>query len=154
MGRRYPYSLILPANPAGACRCSSFNRSCDYRAWPIISAKDPATRAAGTPAPRLTAPPVLVAEGAERVGLEVEVTRGVELAGTVIRLELGVGVAVTEFTLTRVLVMVVVVTEVVSSAATNWAVARQRKEVKRAPNCIFADCCVSCRVEECVCIVR
>lgn len=132
------YSLIPPTDSADACRCSSFNRSCDYRAWPIISAKDPATRAAGTPAPRLTAPPVWVAEGA-RVGLEVEVTRGVELAGTVIMLELGVGVgvAVTEFTLTRVLVMVVVVTEVVSSAATNWAAARQRKEVTRAPSCIL-----------------
>lgn len=81
-----------------------------------------------------------VAEGA-RVGVEVEVTRGVELAGTDIMLELGVGVgvavAVTEFTLTRVLVMVVVVTDVVSAAATSWAAATQRKEVTRAPNCIL-----------------
>lgn len=95
------------------------DRVCDYRAWPIISAKDPATRAAGTPAPTLTAPPVLGAEVAEGTGVEVEVTRGVELADTVIMLELGVGVGVTEFTLTRVLVMVVGVTEVVSSAAAN-----------------------------------
>lgn len=85
-----------------------------------------------------------MAEGADWVGLEVEVAKGVELAGTVIMLELeaGGGVAVTEFTLTRVLVMVVVATEVVSSAATTWAATRQRKEVKRALNCIlsFADC--------------
>lgn len=93
----------------------------------------------------------MVAEGAAWVELEVEVevevTRGVELAGTVIMLELGVGVAVTEFTLTRVLVTVIVANEVVSSAATNWAAARQRKEVTRAPNCIFADCCM-CRMKE------
>lgn len=92
-------------------------------------------------------------DGAAVVGLEVGVTSGVELAGTVIMLELGVGVAVTAFTLTRVLVMVVVVTEVVSSAATNWIAARQRKEVIKALNCIFADCyCLSSK--GCVCIVR
>lgn len=121
----------------------------------MIRAKDPATRAAGTPAPRLTAPPVLVAEGVAPVELEVGVTTGVELAGTVIMLELGVGVAVavTDFTLTRVLVMVVVVTEVVSSAATIWAAARQRNEVIKALNCIFANCCWLSS-EECVCIVR
>lgn len=109
----------------------------------MISAKEPAIRAAGTPAPTLTAPPVLTAEGAAWVGdrVEVEETRGVEVgvAETVIMLELGVGVAVNEFTLTKVLVMVVVDTEVVSSAATNWAAARQRKEVTRAPNCIFVE---------------
>lgn len=121
----------------------------------MISAKEPAIRAAGTPAPTLTAPPVLTAEGAAwdgvRVGIEVEETRGVEVAlalalalalgltETVIMLEQGVDVAVNEFTLTRVLVMVVVDTEVVSSAATNWAAARQRKEVTRAPNCIFVE---------------
>jgi hypothetical protein len=68
-----------------------------------------------------------------------ETTSGVEVAETVTMLELGVGVAVTEFTRTRVLVMVVVDMEVVSSAAANWAAARQRTEVTRAPNCIFAD---------------
>jgi hypothetical protein len=84
------------------------------------------------------APPVWVAEAAAWVD-EDEAIRGVEVATTLTMLELGVGVAVTEFTRTRVLVMVVVAMEVVSSAAANWAAARQRTEVMRALNCIFAD---------------
>jgi len=81
-----------------------------------------------------TAPPVWVAEAA----WVDEVTSGVEVAETLTMLELRVGVAVTEFNRTNVLVTVVVDTEVVvPSAAANWATARQRKEVTIAPNCIF-----------------
>lgn len=58
------------------------------------------------------------------------------MAGKVLMLELGV--AVTEFTRTKVLVIVVVDWEVVSSAAATWAAAMQRKEVIREPNCILA----------------
>lgn len=106
-----------------------------------MSAKEPATRAAGMPAPMLMAPPVWVAEAAGATAWvdEDEATRGVEVAATLTMLELGVGVAVTELTRTRVLVMVVVAMEVVSSAAANWAAARQRTEVKRALSCIFAE---------------
>lgn len=104
-----------------------------------MSAKEPATRAAGMPAPMLMAPPVWVAEAAAAWVDEDEATRGVEVAATLTMLELGVGVAVTEFTRTRVLVMVMVATEVVFSAAANWAAARQRTVVRRALNCIFAD---------------
>jgi hypothetical protein len=110
---------------------ASIDRVRDYRAAPIISAKDPATRAAGMPAPRATAPPVLVAEAAAWVedGVAEEVTRGVDFAETVITLALELGVAVTELTRIRVLVMVVVVTEVVtSSAAMTGATAMQRRE--------------------------
>lgn len=82
------------------------NRVHDYRARPIISAKDPAPRTAGMPAPTLTAAPVLVADAADWVAVAVEVIRGVEVAGKVVMLELGD--AVTEFTLIRVLVIVVV----------------------------------------------
>lgn len=81
-----------------------------------MRAKEPATMAAGTPAPMLMAPLVWVAEGAAWVD---ETAIGVEVAVTLTMLELGVGVAVTEFTRTRVLVMVVVDTEVVSSATAN-----------------------------------
>lgn len=101
----------------------------DYRAAPIISAKDPATRAAGMPAPRVTAPPVLVAEAAAWVEVaDEEVARGVEVAETLIRVALELGVAVTELTRIRVLVMVVVVTDVTSPDAITRATAMQRRE--------------------------
>lgn len=87
------------------------------------------------PAPTLTAAPVLVADAADWVAVEVAVIRGVEVAGKVVMLELGE--AVTEFTRTKVLVMVVVDWEVVSSAAATWAAAMQRKVVIREPNCIL-----------------
>lgn len=114
-------------------------RNGDYRAWPIISAKEPATRAAGTPAPKLTAPPVLVEATAEAV-LEEDCERGVDVAEaeTVAMLLLGVGVAVTALTRTRVLVIVVVAVDV-ESAAARLAAARQRKEVTKAPICMVAD---------------
>lgn len=101
-----------------------------YRAAPIISAKDPATRAAGMPAPRATAPPVLVGEAAAGVEVEEEETRGVEVAeaDTDTRVALELGVAVTELTRIRVLVMVVVETEVTSSEAMTGATAMQRRE--------------------------
>jgi len=86
----------------------------DYRARPIISAKEPAPRTAGMPAPTLAAAPVFVAEAADWLAVEVGVTIGVEVAGKVVMLELGE--AVTEFTRIRVLVIVVVDWEVVSSA--------------------------------------
>lgn len=114
----------------------------------MMSAKEPAMRAAGTPAPMLTAPPVWVAEGAAWVD---ETTSGVEVAVTLVMLELGVGVgvgvAVIEFTRIKVLVMVAVDTEMVSSAAAKWAAARQRTEVMRAPNCILANKMVETRDE-------
>lgn len=59
------------------------------------------------------------------------------LLGLDMGVEMGVEVGVTAFTLTRVLVIVVVAYEVVSPAATSWAVARQRREVTRAPNCML-----------------
>lgn len=76
----------------------------------------------------------MVADAADAVA-EVGVTRGVEVAGKVVMLELGV--AVTEFTRIRVLVMVVVDWEVTSSAAATWAAAMQSKEVTSELNCIF-----------------
>lgn len=101
----------------------------DYRAAPIISAKDPATKAAGMPAPRATAPPVLVAEVAAWVEeAEAEVAKGVELAETLTRVALELGVAVTELTRTKVLVMVVVAKEVTSSEAMAGATAMQKRE--------------------------
>lgn len=125
----------------------SLMRIGDYRAAPIISAKDPATRAAGMPTATLTAPPVLVAEVAAAV-LVADWTRGVEVI--VAMLELGVmlalalalalGVAVTEWTRTSVLVMVIVEVEVVVSSATaNWAAARQRNDVTKALICILSN---------------
>lgn len=88
---------------------ASIDRVRDYRAAPIISAKDPATRAAGMPAPRATAPPVLVADAAAWVEeAEVEVTMGVELAEALTGVALELGDAVTELTRIKVLVMVTV----------------------------------------------
>lgn len=86
----------------------------NYRAAPTISATDPAIKAAGRPA--LSAAPPLwvgVAEADAETGVEVPVadasgvdeTRGVE---TVIMVALELGVGVTAFTRTKVLVMVVV----------------------------------------------
>jgi hypothetical protein len=46
--------VVMPSIDCGSLPML-FNRSCDYRAWPIMSAKEPATRAAGTPAPMLIA---------------------------------------------------------------------------------------------------
>ena len=88
-------------------------------------------------APTLAAAPVFVAEAADWLAVEVGVTIGVEVAGKVVMLELGE--AVTEFTRIRVLVIVVVDWEVVSSATATWAAAMQRKEVKRALICILAN---------------
>lgn len=99
----------------------------------MINAKDPATSAAGMAALTLTAPPVLATEGAAWV--EVGTLSGVDVAATEAMLEVGLGV--TEFTLIRVLVMVVVETEVVVSAAASWAAARQRKDVMRVLICIL-----------------
>lgn len=90
----------------------------------------------------MTAPPVLVGEAAPGVLEEEEAEKGVDVAEaevvTMLLLELGDGVAVTAFTRMRVLVMVVVEVEV-SSAATNCAAARHKKEVTRAPICMIAN---------------
>lgn len=118
-------------------KTASIDRVRDYRAAPIISAKDPATRAAGMPAPRATAPPVLVAEAAALVEVADEDARGVEVAETVIRVALELGVAVTELTRMRVLVMVVVAMEVTSSDAMTGATAMQRRETM-APSFILS----------------
>lgn len=89
----------------------------NYSAWPISSAKDPATRTAGTPAPRWTAAPVLEGGAGWEVDVGLEVTSGVLVAGTEDMLLLGLGVAVTALTRSRVLVIVVVEIEVVVSPA-------------------------------------
>lgn len=112
----------------------------NYRAWPIMRAKDPAIRAAGTPAPRFIAAPVELAAATAEVVEEAR-DRGVEVAvaDTVTMLELGVGVGVTELTRIRVLVMVVVAVDVTSSSArANGAAARQRREVMTVVNFIVA----------------
>jgi hypothetical protein len=103
-------------------------------------AKDPATRAAGTPAPRFTAAPVELAAATAEVVEEAR-DRGVELAVTdivtMLELGVGVGVGVTELTRMRVLVMVVVAVDVTSSSAkANGAAARQRREVMTVVNFI------------------
>ena len=88
----------------------SVGRRGDYRAAPITSARAPATRGAGM----LATAALWVGEG---VAEAVAALKGVE-AGLVAATMLELGVTVYEFTRTRVLVMVVVATEVVFCAPT------------------------------------
>ena len=82
----------------------------------MTNAKEPPMRTTGVASLTLTAPPVITAaEGAAWV--EVGTVSGVEVAATVARLELGVGLM--ECTLINVFVIVVVEIEVVISAATS-----------------------------------
>lgn len=91
----------------------------------MISANDPAIMAAGMLTPTLTAPPVEVADTGVWDAEAVGVVSGVLDGETEAMLE-RLGVGVTEWTRSRVLVIVVV--DVVVSAAAICAAARQRTD--------------------------